>query len=259
MQRSEPWFWQSAEDFGRLSLEEGDHDSPDEGVCLMEAVAWVAREPHSGHPKCVCPVLGAFGRSLNDRLDAERRQALKPLIPALIGTAGDGYGEARGWLAADWLIRTHAPAWLRLAGLDAKADGLESLQEIVDPDTLRAAQQRLDAARGASGAAAGYAAWASRGASGAAAWDAARAAAWASRGAARAAAWDAARAAAWDAAWAAAWAAAGDAAWDALRPTTLTLQDSAIELFRRMVALGAEDRIGRVVPVLPAPQEAVAG
>ncbi len=223
----------------------------------------MAREPHSGHPKCVCPVLGAFGRSLNDRLDAERRQALKPLIPALIGTAGDGYGEARGWLAADWLIRTHAPAWLRLAGLGAEAEGLESLPEIVDPDTLRAAQQRLDAARGASGAAAGYAAWASRGASGAAAWDAAGHAAWASRGASGAAAWDAARAAAWDAAraaaGAAAWAAARHAAGAALRPTTLTLQDSAIELFRRMVALGAEDRIGRVVPVLPAPQEAVAG
>ena len=217
MQRSEPWFWQSAEDFERLHLDTGIHNSPDDGVCLLEAVAWLARESHGDHPDCVCPVLGAFGRSLNDTLDGERRQALKPLIPALIGTAGDGHAEARGWMAADWLVRTHAPAWLRLAGLDAKADGLESLQEIVNCDTLDAAQGGLRAACRS------------------------------------------ADAAAWDAAWAAARAVAWDAAGAALRPTTLTLQDSAIELFRRMVALGAEDRIGRVVPVLPAPQEAVAG
>ena len=145
--RSEPWFWRSAEEFGRLRLENGSHRGPDEGVCLMEAVAWLAREPHSDEPKCVCPVLGAFGRGLNDRLDVERRGRLKPLIPALVGTASDGHAGARGFMAMDWIVRTYTPAWLRLARLDTDAEGLESLPEIADTATLRGAQQMLDAAR----------------------------------------------------------------------------------------------------------------
>ncbi len=135
--RSEPWFWRSADEFGRLRLENGSHQGPDEGVCLMEAVAWLAREPHSDDPKCVCPVLGAFGRDLNDRLDVERRQRLKPLIPALVGTASDGHAEARGFMAMDWIVRTYTPAWLRLAGLDSEADGLQALPEIADAATRR--------------------------------------------------------------------------------------------------------------------------
>ena len=215
--RSEPWFWRSAEDFGRLRLENGSHQSPDEGVCLMEAVAWLAREPHSDHPACVCPVLGAFGRGLNDRLDVERRQRLKPLIPALVGTASDGHAEARGFMAMDWIVRTYTPAWLRLAGLDTEADGLQSLPEIADAATLRGAQEVLDAARKSASAT-----WA-------VAW---------------AVAWDAARAVAWDAAGEA----AGDAARAALEPTKRALRDSAVLLFRRMVELGAEERVVRSLP-----------
>ena len=252
--RSEPWFWRSAEEFGRLRLEDGSH-RPDEGVCLMEAVAWLAREPHTDHPDCTCPVLGAVGRSLNDCLDVERRQRLKPVIPALVGTAGDGHAEARGFMAMDWIVRTYTPAWLRLARLDTEADGLQSLPEIADAATLRGAQEMLDAAR-QSVEASGAAAW---NAAGAAAWDASGAAAWN-------AAWAAAWAAAWDASGVAAWAAgvaagaaaraAGDAARDAARnaagaelePTKLALQDSAILLFRRMVQRGAEGRLVRPVP-----------
>ena len=165
--RSDPWFWRSAEDFGRLRLEGGSHQSPDEGVCLMEAVAWLACEPHTDHPDCTCPVLGAFGRGLNDCLDVERRQRLKPFIPALVGTASDGHAEARGFMAMDWIVCTYTPAWLRLARLDTEADGLRSLPEITDVATLRGAQEMLDAARqsaaavrDAARAAAGDAAWA---------------------------------------------------------------------------------------------------
>ena len=169
--RIDPWFWRSAEEFGRLRLEGGSHQSPDEGVCLMEAVAWLAREPHSDEPKCTCPVLGAFGRGLNDCLDVERRQRLKPFIPELVGTASDGHAEARGFMAMDWIVRTYTPAWLRLARRDTEADGLQSLPEIADVATLRGAQEMLDAAR-QSVEASGAAAWNAAGA-------AARDAAWA--------------------------------------------------------------------------------
>ena len=238
--RSEPWFWRSAEEFGRLRLEGGSHQSPDEGVCLMEAVAWLACEPHTDHPDCTCPVLGAFGRGLNDCLDVERRQRLKPFIPELVGTASDGHAEARGFMAMDWIVRTYTPTWLRLARLDTEADGLQSLPEIADVATLRGAQEMLDAAR-QSAVATKDAAWDAAG-------DAAGAATWAAAGdAAR----DAAKAVAGNAAWDAARAAratAWDAARDELEPTKLALQDSAILLFRRMVERGAEERVVRPAP-----------
>jgi hypothetical protein len=190
-------------------------------ACLMEAVAYVAGEDWTDEPACASPVLGMYGRSLNDVLSDDRRQQLRPLIPRLIGTAGDGLDEQRGYLALDWLIRTWTPAWLDLAGLTTEAAELRQLRRIVD---LVAAQQAAPVVRAARERAH---------AAGDAAWDAAAgAAAWA-------AAWAAAGAAAWDAAWAAAGAAAGAAARaaarDVLAPTVDQLQTSAIQLFTTMI------------------------
>jgi hypothetical protein len=204
----------------------------------------------------VSPVLGAYGRSLNDVLPTDRRQELKPYVPRLIGTAGDSKDETRSYMALDWLIRTYTPAFLDLAGLTVEAQELRSLRRIVDMVAAKAAGPVVKnartkaaaaraAARAAAGAAAGDAAWA---AAGAAAWDAAwdaagaaaRDAAWDAAGAAaRAAAWDAAGAAAEAAARAAAGAAAGDAAGaaagDALKPTVDSLQTSAIALLGDLI------------------------
>ena len=209
-------------DLDALTLTAGAHEDRGNGLCLMEAVAWFAGEGHSDHPVCVSPVLGAFGRVLNDVLPDGRRQDLKPLVPLLPGTAGDGKDQVRGLMAADWLVRVYLPAWLELAGLDAgELRGLP----VLDSARARAAAAwdiAWDAAWVAAGAAACEAAWD-------AAFDAA---------------WDAARDAPWDAPWVAAWVAARDAARDAawvaagnaLAPTVIMLQDSAVILFRRMIA-----------------------
>jgi hypothetical protein len=220
--------------FEKWSLKSGSH-SPDSTFCVMEAVAYVAGEQWSDAPECACPIISVFLRNWNDSLpsDADRDRLLKPLIPLLINTKNKALEEKRSLMAADWLVRVHAPAWLRLAGLTKQAETLEALPRITSMaqcpsirGSLEAIRQDADAAWAAAGAAAGAAAWA-----------AARAAAWATAGAtAGAAAWDAAR----DAAWAAAWAAAGDAAWAAARnklfPTVAKLQQSALELVRRMIA-----------------------
>ena len=230
------------------TLQSGFHETAEKGMCLMEAVAWVAGLPHSDAPECTSPVLATFAQTWNDSLrsDEERAQLL-PYIPMLIGTAGAPEADMRrSWMALDWLVRVHTPAWLDLAGLGDHATALRDLPEIVDDLTLQqgaaARDAARDAARAAAWAAARDAAWdaaraAARDAAWAAAWaaarDAARAAAWAAAWAAArdaawwAAAWAAARAAAWaaawaaarDAAWAAAWAAARDAARDAARAT----------------------------------------
>ena len=198
-------------------------------ACLLEWSAIFAGVPYSDHPECTSPVLGAFGRALNDGLDDERRQKLVPFIPRLVGTAGDAEADrVRAWLATDWLVRTFTPTWLRKAGLTERADELVALPELTSAALAIAAMPIIEQTRKDASAA-----WdAARDAAWDAAWDAARDAAWdaawdAARAAARAAAWDAARDAAWDAAgaaaraaaWAAAWdaagAAAGAAAWDA--------------------------------------------
>jgi len=252
-------------DLDTLTLARGSHGDRDQGICLMEAVAWFAGRPHSDKPPCVSPVLGAYGRSLNDVLPDIPRQELKQFIPQLPGTAGDGKDATRGYIALDWLIRTYTPAWLDLAGLTAEAAALRDFRRIADLATARAVRPRVLAARG-NAAAAWAAAWDAAGdAAGAAAWAAAWDVAWAAAGhAARDAAWHAARdaardaagaaagAAAWDAARDAAGDAAGHAAWaaarhaardaaraaarDALKPTVEQLRQSAISLYTVLIA-----------------------
>ena len=228
--------------FDKWSLKSGAH-RPDSTFCIMEAVAYVAGEKWSDHPKCTCPVIGAFMRAWNDALptDADRNRLLKSLIPKLIGTRNKELEERRAMMAADWLVRVYTPTWLRLATLEDQAVLLESLPEIMSMaqvpsirGPIEAVRKDADAARAAAGDDGGDAAWA-------AAWDAARDAA---RAAAWAAAWDAAWAAAWDAARdaarAAAWDAAWAAAWDALKPTAEHLQQSALQLVERMIALSGK-------------------
>lgn len=212
-------------------LKTGAHRSPDNGMCAMEAAAWIAGEPHSDHPACVDPVIAAFMRSWNDSLpDAERTTLLRPLIPKTIGTAGStALSERRSLMAADWLVRVHTVAWLRLAGLDTSAAALASLPEITSMAQVPSIRGPIEAARDAARAAAWDAARA-------AAEAAAEAAAWA---AAWVAAWDAARTAAGAAAWDAARAAAGAAASQNLAATRSELQASAVTLVERMCALEA--------------------
>jgi hypothetical protein len=241
-------------DLSRLLLAKSSHAPADlsdgqiaangDAACLLEAVAYVAGEKWTDEPRCVSPVLGVFGRNLNDVLPDDRRQELVPLIPKLIGTR-DEQDEARSYLALDWLIRVYTPTWLRMVpALVSDADAIAGMPRIVDLESAAAvgdlvrdaaahSRAAWDAAGDAAWDAAGDAAWAAAGdAARAAARDAARDAAWA---AARAAARDAARAAAWDAARAAAWDAARDAARDALAPTVAELQTSAIALFSTMI------------------------
>ena len=98
-------------------LDHGAHQSPAEGMCLLEAVAYVAGEKFSDHPECASPILGSFGRSLNDVLPDAKRQQLVPLVPQIVGTADDGHDQERGLMAADWFIRTFTPTWLRPCGV----------------------------------------------------------------------------------------------------------------------------------------------
>ena len=117
-------------DLENVTLEKGTHKGPEDGMCAMELVSYIARGPFTDHPQCASPVLGAFLRSWNDALDDDGRQRLKPFLPRVIGTAGDGKDEARAWLATDWLVRVCAPAWLELAGVEESPAALRGLPPI---------------------------------------------------------------------------------------------------------------------------------
>jgi hypothetical protein len=103
-----------------LHIDGGGHDEFEKGHCAMELVSWLAGEKFSDRPSCTSPVLSSFLVRLNDGLPEDLRQELKPYLPRVIGTAGDGQDEARGWLAADFTIRTVLPTWLELAGAGSR-------------------------------------------------------------------------------------------------------------------------------------------
>ena len=141
------------------TLLKGAHDKPNGEfqACVMEAVAFVAGEPWSDHPKCASPVIGAFMRVWNDGLNEDdRNRLLKPLIVKLVGTRGSKALEnRRATMAADWFIRVQTPAWLRLAKLDKHADLLASMPEITDFSKAPSLMPALTAERTDA-----YAAWA---------------------------------------------------------------------------------------------------
>jgi hypothetical protein len=224
-----------------MPLRRGSHGENDDlHMCVMEAVSYIAGEPWSDAPQCVCPVITAFMVAWNDALpsDEERDRLLKSLIPLIVGTRSTkAVEEKRSYMALDWLIRVYTPKWLDMVpALHHDAKALRELDAIVDiaGATAAGAKVRIAASEASSARDAAWAAaWA---AAGAAARDAARAAA-------GAAAWAAAGAAAWAAAGDAAWAAAGDAAWAAagaaLKPTTQWLQAGAAELVKNMCEVKA--------------------
>jgi hypothetical protein len=213
-----------------LVLKHGHHNNRDEGVCLLEAVAWFAGEPHSDHPECTDVALGAYGRALNDRMRTdEERAPLRPLIPRLVGTRGSSkLATRRAYFVVDRYLRQDLPAWFRELPFKPRpdiAERLEALPPVIDGTSANRARDlareiRTELRRSISADAA-YAAYAAAAAAAAAyaayayAYDAYAAAA-AADAAAYAYAYDAA-AYAYDAAAYAAYAAAAaaDAAYDA--------------------------------------------
>lgn len=84
-------------DFEKLATEvrltEMSHASPEDGMCVMEMVAWFAGERHSDSPECSCPILTYWAIELNDCAPTdEDRQRLIRLVPMLAGTV-DGTAE----------------------------------------------------------------------------------------------------------------------------------------------------------------------
>ncbi len=109
-------------------------------LTVLELAAWLAGEPHTDEPVSVSPVLRLFARHLGVGFDHARRQQLKEVATRLVGTGADPEGDRRrAWELTDWLVRVHAPPWLRRAGLTESADRLDGLESVTDQaDLVRA-------------------------------------------------------------------------------------------------------------------------
>jgi hypothetical protein len=71
-----------------VRLSDGGHSSPREGVCVVELASLLAQEEFSDRPRCVCPVIGALLRGLNDRAPYAKRQRLGPYAARIVGSRG---------------------------------------------------------------------------------------------------------------------------------------------------------------------------
>ncbi|WP_267360199.1 MULTISPECIES: glycosyltransferase family 61 protein [unclassified Methylobacterium] len=243
------------------TLAAGPHADAASGLCALEAVAYVAGEPHSDQPACASPTLATFVRTWSDRLTQDARDALiLPLVPRLVGTRGsEALERRRVAMVADWLVRTHVPAWFRLAKLNVEGDALAGLLALTDLADLAAWCDHLDRARKRAKVANLTLRQTGRDVR-AAAWDAAHQAAWAAIRGDLEAAGPRILAAGWDAAYASAYAAARACGKAPLEPTRLALQQSALALLEQMIALreadpADADRLAEGAPPAPAPAQ----
>lgn len=92
-----------------VKLARGKHSSPSEEVCVMELASMLAGEPFSDHPRSACPVIGAFLRTYNDRLDDHWRQDLYEHAAKVVGTRSTRTVERRrAQMCSEWTERISA-------------------------------------------------------------------------------------------------------------------------------------------------------
>ena len=120
------------------ALAKGKHSTAEDGLCLLEATAWLAGEPHTDHPACASLVAGGIGRRLNDIADDETRQLLLPYAPLLIGTRGDGLDKLRANRWITWSRGTRLPRLLDALDQPVHATTLRDMPPVDGVESMRA-------------------------------------------------------------------------------------------------------------------------
>ena len=92
-----------------VKLSRGKHFSPHDGVCVMELASMLAGEEFTDHPQAVCPVIGAFLRAYNDRVDDRWRQDLYAYAAKVVGTRSTiDVERQRAQMCGEWARQTRA-------------------------------------------------------------------------------------------------------------------------------------------------------
>ena len=136
-------------DLKTFNFGKGSHQSREAGMCVMEAVAYLAGEPHSDSPECASVVITKLAIWVNDSCsDALRNELLRDLPWRIVGTkASPEIEQQRAFMAADWAVRFVCPILLRRAGLGTEADKLESLPTVESASAARAARAAYEIGR----------------------------------------------------------------------------------------------------------------
>lgn len=94
-----PNMTQAQSHLDRFDLINGAGERRDSELCVMSLVALMSGDRHTDRPATACPVIAAFVIKINDAIDCDTRQDLKPLAYRILGT-NDGLGRERAWLLA---------------------------------------------------------------------------------------------------------------------------------------------------------------
>jgi len=146
-----------------FELQPGFHGAPEEGMCALEAVAWMAGLPHSDQPPCICPVIATLLRAMNDRMTHFHRQGLIPFLPRIAGTKQTDLDRPRAEALAWRALTVFVPVPLAVARLLEPAAAFTRLPG----DDLEAAARTV----GQATVSINQAAWAEAKANGSRCWD----------------------------------------------------------------------------------------
>ena len=126
-------------------LEYGDHETREEGICLMELTACLAGEEHTDTPECTSPTLTYYATRANDTLEQEPRQKLIPLAQELTSANCPECEERRGVSIVMDTIRNDASHAMRELGMPEWADRLSNITELRAGRTMAEAMTTTEA------------------------------------------------------------------------------------------------------------------
>lgn len=125
-------------------LSRGFHESPADGMNIMECVAYVCGQEHSSYPSSACPVIAEVVRNIADTASEENRQTLSQFIMTIACSASsEAVMTKRLYYCVEFLVRQLAPVALSRLGMQPEAVLLTKLPAIYDAKSAEYAQETL--------------------------------------------------------------------------------------------------------------------
>jgi hypothetical protein len=122
------------------------HERREDGMCIMEAVAYLAGEEHTDRPVCASRLIGQLCIWVNDSADDQlRNELLRPLPWRLVGTAaGIRIERKRAYMAVDWAVHFFLPLILEEGGFHEAARQLKERPHVSSSRAAEAAGKALN-------------------------------------------------------------------------------------------------------------------
>lgn len=125
-------------------LSTGFHETREDGMNILECVAYICGHEHSSYPPSACPVISEVVRTIADRASEEDRQTLAQyILPIAFSVASDSVAYKRLFYCVDFVVRQLAPAALTYFGRVSDAMALQTLDDIKDIESAELARQAL--------------------------------------------------------------------------------------------------------------------